>query len=29
MAIQDNVASTKIYRKAIEARVGTFFEFIE
>ncbi|HSV81322.1 MAG TPA: ornithine cyclodeaminase family protein [Ramlibacter sp.] len=29
MAIQDNTTSTKIYRNAIESKVGTFFEFIE
>ena len=29
MAIQDNTTSTKIYRNAIENKVGTFFEFIE
>ena len=29
MAIQDNTTATKIYRNAMESRVGTFFEFIE
>ncbi|MBU9192962.1 ornithine cyclodeaminase family protein [Burkholderia gladioli] len=29
MAIQDNTTSTKIYRNAIENKVGTFFEFFE
>lgn len=29
MAIQDNTTSTKIYRNALEGKVGTFFEFIE
>ncbi|AIO22435.1 ornithine cyclodeaminase family protein [Burkholderia cepacia] len=29
MAIQDNTTSTKIYRNAIESKVGTFFEFFE
>ena len=28
MAIQDNTTSAKIYRNAIESKVGTFFEFI-
>jgi ornithine cyclodeaminase/alanine dehydrogenase len=27
MAIQDNTTATKIYRNAIESKVGTFFEF--
>jgi alanine dehydrogenase len=29
MAIQDNTTSTRIYRNALEGKVGTFFEFIE
>jgi alanine dehydrogenase len=29
MAIQDNTTSGKIYRNAIERRIGTFFAFIE
>ncbi|KAF1065620.1 ornithine cyclodeaminase family protein (plasmid) [Burkholderia gladioli] len=29
MAIQDNTTSTKIYRNAIEKKIGTFFEFFE
>lgn len=29
MAIQDNTTATKIYRNAMESKVGTFFEFIE
>ncbi len=29
MAIQDNTTATKIYRNAIESKVGTFFEFFE
>lgn len=29
MAIQDNTTATKIYRNALEGKVGTFFEFIE
>ena len=28
MAIQDNATSVKIYRNAVETRVGTFFEFL-
>jgi ornithine cyclodeaminase/alanine dehydrogenase len=28
MAIQDNTTSAKIYRNALERRVGTFFEFL-
>ncbi|MCO4864674.1 ornithine cyclodeaminase family protein [Cupriavidus sp. WGlv3] len=29
MAIQDNTTATRIYRNAVEGKVGTFFEFIE
>src|SRR5687768_1402263 len=29
MAIQDNTTATKIYRNAIETKVGAFFEFLE
>jgi alanine dehydrogenase len=29
MAIQDNTTATKIYRNALEKKVGTFFEFFE
>jgi ornithine cyclodeaminase/alanine dehydrogenase len=29
MAIQDNTTATKIYRNAMESKVGTFFEFFE
>jgi alanine dehydrogenase len=29
MAIQDNTTAAKIYRNALDKRVGTFFEFIE
>jgi ornithine cyclodeaminase/alanine dehydrogenase len=29
MAIQDNTTATKIYRNALEGKVGAFFEFLE
>jgi len=29
MAIQDNTTATKIYRNAVESRVGAFFQFLE